>query len=104
MKLFTVLSVAAALCGYAVAAPALPGAETLTKRYNHCGRHPDFDWCEPWNNKYVVCIAGKATFYTCDGGCQPQCPIGVPCTARCDNGKLSGPPDPNKWEPAVHST
>ncbi|EEQ30088.1 uncharacterized protein MCYG_02907 [Microsporum canis CBS 113480] len=100
MRFFT-LSVAAALCGLAASLTA--GEAPLYKRTDFCGRRPEFDYCEI-SGKYVVCDGGKPTFYTCDGGCKPLCHDGTPCfkkgfcadnqpcVARCDNGKLSGPP------------
>ncbi|KAM5457339.1 hypothetical protein MaudCBS49596_000534 [Microsporum audouinii] len=89
MKLST-LPVAVTLCGLAASLSAMEAP--LSKEYDFCARRPEFDYCEI-TGKYVVCERGKPTFYTCDSGCKSQCFVRKPCVTRCDNGKLSGPPD-----------
>ncbi|KAI1482449.1 hypothetical protein K445DRAFT_313409 [Daldinia sp. EC12] len=83
----TISIIAAALSGFATAAPSPAPASVLVPRED-CPYGGNWNHCEI-NGLYVVCTNGHATKYTCDGGCQPICPVGQPCTPRCDSGRLA---------------
>ncbi|KAI1650319.1 uncharacterized protein F4817DRAFT_327445 [Daldinia loculata] len=87
MKFTTTISIIAAFCGFAAAAPSPAPASALFPRED-CPYGGNWNHCE-LNGLYVVCVNGRATKYTCDGGCQAICPEGQPCTPRCNNGHLA---------------
>ncbi|KAI1467500.1 uncharacterized protein F4812DRAFT_399428 [Daldinia caldariorum] len=84
MRFTSVISIVAALCGLAAAAPT-----SITRPDGVCPYGGNWDYCD-WDGLYVVCVNGNPTRYTCDGrGCQPLCPGDQPCTPRCNNGRLA---------------
>ncbi|KAK2882596.1 hypothetical protein FQN49_000208 [Arthroderma sp. PD_2] len=95
MKLFTILSVTAALCGFAAAAPTEAATSPLAKRELCEGLH-DLTTCIEAGKKFMVCKNQKPTVYECDGDCiiqidQPRLPNGL-YQVRCDNGRQVYPP------------
>ncbi|KAI0111602.1 hypothetical protein F4814DRAFT_423059 [Daldinia grandis] len=85
MKFTTTISIIAAFCGFAAAAPSPAPASALFPRED-CPYGGNWNHCE-LNGLYVVCVNGRAARYSCSGGCQAICPEGQPCTPRCDNGR-----------------